>query len=284
MAMSGSDWRRLCGVDRGRLSEARLQAHHAVQWLACAARAYVPPQPDDNHTNLGWDDAFEGFTTHPLNGDLRLGMKLTELSIGLLGGDRQASMLLCLNGRPDAQARAWLAEQLAAYGLDARALDQPSPYEIPQHPIAMGAAYDTADLADALRELAAWFANANVAVGDMRKQLIERGLAPSPVRCWPHHFDLATLISFPARSGETAFVGVGLSPGDMYYDEPYFYVTVHPAPDLSKLPPLQFGHWHTDHFVGACAPAHKILSVDDRKSASDHFLRTAVDGAIGVLR
>jgi len=24
-----------------------LQAHHAVQWLARSARAYVPPQPDD---------------------------------------------------------------------------------------------------------------------------------------------------------------------------------------------------------------------------------------------
>ena len=42
------------------LHAARLQAHYAAQWLARAARAYVPAQPDDRHTSLGWDDAFGG--------------------------------------------------------------------------------------------------------------------------------------------------------------------------------------------------------------------------------
>jgi hypothetical protein len=51
--MSGLDWRPLQVSDQQRLSMARLQAHHAAQWLARAARAYVPPQPDDGHTNLG---------------------------------------------------------------------------------------------------------------------------------------------------------------------------------------------------------------------------------------
>src|SRR5438105_12514767 len=46
-------WRPVGGVDSGRLREARLQAHHAAQWLARAARALVPPQPDDGHTSLG---------------------------------------------------------------------------------------------------------------------------------------------------------------------------------------------------------------------------------------
>ena len=107
-----SEWRTLCGVDRGRLSEARLQAHHAVQWLACAARAFVPPQPDDNHTNLGWDGALEGFTTHPLKDDLRLGLRLPDLSIALLGNQTASTHPLCLSGRADAQARHWLTEQL----------------------------------------------------------------------------------------------------------------------------------------------------------------------------
>jgi hypothetical protein len=160
--MSGAEWRVLQAVDQHRLSEARLQAHHAVQWLACAARAYVPPQPDDNHTSLGWHDAFEGFQTHPLKDDLRLGLKLTDLSITLLGGRNASMHLLCLNGRLDGHAKRWLAEQLAANGFDARGLDQRAPYDIPQHPIGMGAAYNTADIADALRELAAWFGNADI--------------------------------------------------------------------------------------------------------------------------
>ena len=47
------------------LHVARLQAHYAVQWLARAARAYVPAQPHDRHTSLGWDEVFGGCTTHP---------------------------------------------------------------------------------------------------------------------------------------------------------------------------------------------------------------------------
>jgi hypothetical protein len=44
-----------------------------------------------------------------------------------------------------------------------------------------------------------------------------------------HHFDLATLTTLPARNADaTGYVGVGLSPGDEYYDEPYFYVSVYP--------------------------------------------------------
>ena len=51
----GSDWVTLSDVDQRRLGEARLQAHHAIQWLARVARAYVPPQPDDSHTSMDWD-------------------------------------------------------------------------------------------------------------------------------------------------------------------------------------------------------------------------------------
>jgi hypothetical protein len=276
--MSRSEWRALRGVDRRRLSEARLQAHYAVQWLARSARAFVPPQPDDNHTNLGWDDALDGFTTHALKDDLRLGLRIADLTLAL------PSVQYPLNGRSDAQARQWLGEQLDGQGLDARALDLPSPYEMPEHAVATEAGYDTAGLADALADLAAWFANANSSLGRVTRQMIERKLAPSPVRCWPHHFDLASLISFPGRTGETAFVGVGLSPGDTHYDEPYFYVTIYPQPDTMTLPPLSLGHWHDHEFVGAIAPAHLIVMAHDPKAATDDFLQNAVDTAIDVLR
>ena len=64
--MTGSQWRSLASVDFAPLREARMQAYYAAQWLARAARAYIRPAPDDGHTNLGWDDGFDGFTTHPL--------------------------------------------------------------------------------------------------------------------------------------------------------------------------------------------------------------------------
>src|SRR5205807_8953984 len=111
-------WRPIRDLNAGRLREARLQAHHAMQWLARAVRAFVPSQPDDSHTNLGWDDALDGFTTHPLPGDLRLGLQIPPLTLVLMG--TSAEQRFALDGRSDADARQWLGERLGAHGFDAR--------------------------------------------------------------------------------------------------------------------------------------------------------------------
>src|ERR1700730_6412422 len=128
----GSDWMPLRGIDQRRLSDARLQAHYAVQWLVRFARAYVPAQPDDGHTNLGWDSALGGFTTHPLKDGTWLSLKITDLTLALhIGDGRTHLQSFSLDGCRDAQARRWLGEQLVARGLEAHALDAPSPYEMP---------------------------------------------------------------------------------------------------------------------------------------------------------
>jgi hypothetical protein len=234
--MRGSDWVPLRGTDQRRLSEARLQAHYAVQWLARAARAYIPPQPDDEHTNLGWDGALDGFTTHPLKDGAWLSLKITDLTLALhVGEGRTHVQSFSLDGRSDAQARQWLSEQLGAQGLDAHALDAPSPYEMPAHAISQGEAYGPAGLGDALAELAAWFGNAALLLGSIRRQMIERKLAASPLRCWPHHFDLATLTTLPARNADaTSYVGAGLSPGTSTTTSPISTYRSIPSPILRR--------------------------------------------------
>lgn len=282
-AIAGSTWRQLHGVEPARLSEARLQAHRAVQWLARAARAYVVPLPDDAHTNLGWDDACDGFVTHPLPGGVRLGLNISSLTLALLDGQR--TMQFSLDGRTDAEARHWLGDRLGALGFDACALDAPSPYALPAQASPQNACYDAAGLSLALAELAAWFANAEFSLAQIRKEVTQRRMDASDVRCWPHHFDLATLISLPAHNGETGYVGAGLSPGDLYYDEPYFYISVYPRPDPANLPKLpRLGHWHTPEFTAAIVPAHKILTASNRQSETDSFLTAAVDIALEILQ
>jgi hypothetical protein len=214
-------------------------------------------------------------------------LKIADLTLELHGGERTARIQsFSLNGRTDAQARQWLGEQFGARGLDAHALDAPSPYEIPAHPITQGAAYGAADLADPLVELAAWFANAEFSLVRVQRQMIQSKLAASDVRSWPHHFDLATLALLPARDADaTGYVGAGLSPGDKYYDEPYFYVSVYPQPDSAALPRLpKPGHWHTHEFTAAVVPAHQIVAANNQKAAADEFLKAAIDVAIKILR
>jgi hypothetical protein len=202
-----------------------------------------------------------------------------------VGEGRTQVQSFSLDSRSDAQARQWLSEQLGARGLDAHALDAPSPYEMPAHAVSQGAAYGPAGLADALAELAAWFGNAQHSLASIQRQMIARKLAASPLRCWPHHFDLATLTTLPARNPDaTGYVGAGLSPGDEYYDEPYFYVSVYPEPDPAALPSLpMLGHWHLRDFMAAIATAHKIVASKNQQAETDDFLRAAVDGTIKVF-
>ena len=285
--MTTTSWRPLSGLDFERLREGRLQAHYAVQWLARLARAAVPAQPDDSHTSLGWDDELDGFVTHPLADGVRLGLRVGDLTLVALGGEpARPAPAFSLIGHGDAEARQWMARAFAADGLHADALDAPPPYEMPSHAIAQGGAYGGAGVGEALHELTEWFANGQRTIDKLRRAMLGHGHdAPAP-RCWPHHFDLAALTSFPMASrATTAYVGAGMSPGDHHYDEPYFYLSVYPAPDPSALPPLPPpGHWHVKDFTGAVATAQAILAMAQPEADVDAFLAVALEAALALCR
>jgi len=280
--MASPDWRPLRGVDRKRLTEARLNAHYGAQWLARAARAYIPPRPDDSHTNFGWDDGFDGFTSHPLPDASRLGLRIGDLTLAILPptGD---PIVLPLNRRTEADIRTWLGRQATAKGLDAKALDAPPPYEMPAFAIATGGCYSVD--AEALRELADWYADANMMLGKLRQDLAARNLNAPPVRCWPHHFDLDALIFLGSKEPDPVrAMGIGFSPGDEYYGEPYFYVSLDPAPDAIKHAPLPAnGHWHTHEFIAAIATASRIIAARDQEAETAAFLSAAADIGIKAL-
>jgi hypothetical protein len=284
-ALADITWRPFRDVDRSRLHEARLQAHYAVQWLARAARAYIPPQMDDSHTSLRWDNDFDCFMTRPLRDHSRLSLQIKSLTLAVHSRGSADAQSLPLSGRTDADVRQWLGERLAARGIDPQALDAPSPYEMPAHAIAQGAAYDAGGPADALAQIAACFANGAFFLDRIEQDMIEHKFSASPVRCWPHHFDLATLTMLPNPDPDMmGSVGTGISPGDEYYDEPYFYVSVYPEPEHAALPALPaLGHWHTHDFIAAVLPAHEILTAADQAAATEDFLDRAIAIALKLL-
>ena len=280
--MTNPRWRPLRSVDRKRLTGARLNAHYGAQWLARAARAYIPPRPDDSHTNFGWDDRFDGFTSRPLPDASRLGLRIGDLTLAILpptGGPT----VLALDRRAEADIRTWLGRHATAKGLDAQALDAPLPYEMPAFAIAAGGCYSVD--AEALGELADWYADANMLLGKLRRDLAARNLNAPPVRCWPHHFDLDALIFFGSKEvDQVRTMGIGFSPGDEYYDEPYFYVSLHPASDATKHAPLPAaGHWHTHEFIAAIATASRISTAGDQEAETAAFLAAAAEIGIKTL-
>lgn len=277
-------WRKVGLIPPTGLVEARLLAHHAVQWAARGARALLPAVADDSHTNLGWDDGLGALLTHrlPEGGRLRLGLSIEDLTLLVVVGDRVTDRLP-LDGREDAEAGRWVAERLLAHGLDPSHLGAPLPYELPYHPLVEGAAYEAARRMGALGALARWYGNAAHVLEAIGAAHADVRPGPSPVRCWPHHFDIATLIRFDDESDEdrARSIGVGLSPGDEYHAEPYFYANPWPAPAARDLPPLPPpGRWQTDGFVGAVATGTDVVAQPDQAAA----VRACLDRAIAIGR
>jgi hypothetical protein len=245
-------WRAVRPEQARHLTDARLQLHHAAQLPVAFAISYLEPQPDDSHTNLEWLPelgvlASNSFTD--ASAALRLAIRIEDLTLLFMRG---ASVVaeLPLAGRTIAGAAEWITARLHDAGLPADRFTLKKHYEIPAHAVAAGAAFDAAP--GDLRQLAAWYEDGAVLLEALRSSSGDA----SPVRCWPHHFDIATLITPGAGSS----VGVGLEPGDAYYDEPYFYVNAQPQPAVEALPLALGGggNWHTSEWIGAVLPASRL--------------------------
>ncbi len=265
------------------LTDARTKAHAATQLLAKAARANASPAPDGSHTALTWSADRHALVTAPLGRDnppVQLSHDLAPLSLSVLQAGEVLDTLP-LGGQSLAQTEDWLDGQLEALGLTP-ASPITITYDLPDAVIRLDAfATDT----PGLNALATWFALANSALSALTQSLTDLDPGPGPMLCWPHHFDIATYVALEPGDPETAHgIGVGLSPGDASYDQPYFYVTPWPQPDLSRLPQaIPPGHWHSAGFVGLIATGEQILKLDDPCAGTAQFLRDSFDAARALL-
>jgi hypothetical protein len=275
-------WDQLGKIDPKALWEARLQAHHAVQWVARAAHANLMPMPGDTQSNLGWDPTQGALVSHELRGrsgeTLRVGLTIGTMTLIVLRG---ASVIdqFALDGKRHAEAGTWLDAICSASGLSLPS-GATLPYAIPAHPVGDGAAYACGPYRGEFPVIANWFACADDMLGAIHAALPQG--AASPVRCWPHRFDIATLWTLGNGDPETApSVGIGMSPGDACYAQPYFYVAPWPRPAPEKLPPLPPpGDWHTSEFIGAVLTGEAIVAMPDRIVRTRQFL----DAAVNVTR
>jgi len=223
------------------LSDARLQLHHAAQLVTATGISYLPAQPD--------------------------------LSLSVVGGDAQIVASTLLNGLTIDDAADWLRVRISERGADGDRLTLKRHYEIPSHALDDGGTFDTKNAA-AFAQLDAWYFAANRALEYVRSSTSGAG----EIRCWPHHFDIATLIDL----GRGRTIGVGMEPGDTYYDEPYFYVNAYPSPkaESAKAPLDGGGTWHTREWVGAVLPGSRL---GDESAAADQ-VRAFLDSAIVACR
>jgi hypothetical protein len=259
-----NSWQTLGGRTPLSLTDARLQAHYAVQLVSSVGFTYVEPRSDFSHTNMRWDHALGGLVSHPAPGHkpFRAGLRLGDLTLVLLDSSGMAVASLPLDGKTVDDGYEWLSSSISTY--TTKPLEKPlfrPDHELPPHDILNGAAWNGEPRAD-FAELARWYGDADLVLQEFRS----RTAGASPVRCWPHHFDIATLITVEAGAEveSSRTVGVGLSPGDSSYAEPYWYVTPWPYPKDPSLHSLPAeGHWHTQGWLGAVLTGSRNVAAGD---------------------
>lgn len=272
-------WRPIGKVLPGRLTEARLELHWAAQLVSAPGATLLPATADFSHTNLGWDDALGVLAgRHVGQESLQAALVLESLELGVLQAQTER-VSHALAGSTIGQALAWLGEQVAGSS-DALALPA---HDMPSHPVGDGASFSDAG-ASARAELAAWFANGAAAL----KEAVAEEPRASVVRCWPHHFDIASLVVLDATDGpeDARSIGLGFSPGDLSYDQPYFYVAPWPYPPEADLPALRRGGtWHTAGWTGVVLTAEALLRerADRRANVVQTVLAEAVEACHALL-
>jgi hypothetical protein len=269
-------WKKLGAVSPGELSQARLQLHWAAQLVSATGTSLLPAEADYTHTNLGWDSKLGVLAGRNVGEEpLRAALVFEGLELLVIDDGRERSSMQ-LAGHTLQQGLAWLGQEVVGDG-DGLALPV---HEMPSHPVGEGGVFSEAGT-EARIELAAWFANGFALLRD----ILTDEPAASPVRCWPHHFDVGSLITLDAAldAEEARSIGIGLSPGDGSYDQPYFYVNPWPYPDAEDLPPLAAGaHWHTSGWTGAVLTADRLISVPPEEQ--QHTARRALERGVAACR
>jgi hypothetical protein len=281
-------WQTIAQIPPHELVESRLQLHYAIQFIAATGAALAEPLADYSHTSLAWHPDLEVFVGSAIQSPQPFQVALDPVSLTLILLDQHSETIdsFPLLGKTMAAGLDWLQQEIAQRGVDASKimfLDYP-PDDFPDHPLAHGAAFE-ASQAGALRELTDYYANTQ----PLFQAIIATTEGATAAHIWPHHFDMATLITLPGtKNGSPLTVGVGLSPGDTSYPEPYWYVSPYPYPDTASLPALgSLGFWHTQHWVGTVLPASQLtetVSAEAQQQLVEAFLHTALRTSTALLK
>lgn len=264
--MTTDNWKTLEFPDKEELIMARHQYHQAIQNVGSVGRSFLPEKPGDVNANLDWDSKLLRLAGRWITGELvfRSSFSLSEFSVFLVDELFHTISHFPLQGKKQIDVMIWLEEQIDMLGLDSSQLSLKLPYQIPEYPTAKREAFEV-NSEVAGREFDALFHNTNLVL----HKIVAGIEGASEVKCWPHHFDIASLITL-ADTGDpetSKSINLGMSPGDSSYNEPYFYISPWPYP-VEELPDIASsgGFWHEHNWVGAVL---RVSDIREKQSAQE---------------
>lgn len=289
-----SAWETLGAVPPGELAAARVELHWAAQAAAAVGKLLLPPRGDASEQSFAWDGRARALAQEAVAAARPFRSALAFDPPGLVLLDEEGADLahMPLSGHTLDEAYTWLERAVEA--LLGRPLPGPlaRPGELPPHPVSEGGSFSGGG--PAFAELARWFAD----LDGLLHEVAEATPGASPVRCWPHHFDLATLVALdaapadptadpPADPEAARTIGIGMTPGDAARPAPYLYVTPWPYPPAGArrhLPPLPAGGvWNTEGWLGAVLDAAPLVAAGSGPAQRD-AAAAFVDAAVAYCR
>ncbi|MEO0469839.1 MAG: hypothetical protein AAF206_09485 [Bacteroidota bacterium] len=280
------DWTRLSADDAYGLNHSTTQMHWAAQFLSMAGKCFLPHQADDSHTNMAWSVEDQRFLTHPIQ-STQLVLHPQSFSLGILGPNGNLRNQQPLAGLTLEQGVEWVKSNLHHQGLDTADYRIDLHYNLPDHPLLHGDHFAKISYEDG-----GVFAKVRSLGHLVMQAYADLFSHATPVRTWPHHFDIGTYIplGFDAEGETNLSITLGLAIADPYSDAYYFYVN-HWARDqeiqYGQLPSLaEGGHWNQQDFVGAILPLSFALKPGDKVSQIQRiqsFMNSAIEASIGFL-
>lgn len=264
-------------VNPQQLISSRIQLHYAIQFMAAISNALAPHQPDGSHVTLTWEPKRQLFVGVLIAETFQVALDPISLNALFLDPQGDQIVMRSLDGQTLQEGLEWHQAEITKLGLDASQvtlIDYP-PNDFPDHEVAHGGAFEFEPLAARIW-LINYFNNSQM----LLQQIVAESEDASDLHIWPHHFDMATSLSLPINTdGESRSIGVGFSPGDAGYPEPYWYVSPWPYPDTASLPELVGGGaWHIKGWVGEILQSSDLgdVTTDAVQKEIQAFLNNAV--------
>ena len=239
------------------------QIHLASQYLAAAGISFLPQMDDDSHINLGWDEENNRLTTHPFGkAEFQIGLNIKSGELEWLKNGRVVSKINVLTSTHKDLLN-WINREVLIHEIG-KDYQYQFNYDLPYAPIGNGDSFHFDQ-----EERLAYIRLLTTAQRAFKGFLVDNDLA-SPIRLWPHHFDLGIYAQLNAEMG--LYLSAGLAISDSLVEDVYYYASgwkegkVIPT---SAFKGLDQGDWRSD-WAGATLLAGKV-----NEAEAKHFLKQA---------
>jgi hypothetical protein len=271
-------WERAEDLAPARLADARLQLHYALQIVADAGRK-LADGPDTDFVAAG--RCLATAVVRAPKQAFRVALGLADFSLLVTDLEGKPSRTFPLGGQTIPQAVAWLRAELDALGADGSKVTGDTPFDLPPHRLADGAAFAPLP-PEVWRRLSTYFSNA-WRVLTYVSEITPDCAAPPRLS--------SEVLAYEARvsPAEGVEIALGFRPGDAEHDEPYLYVAITPRPDLGEddvddLEELEGGgEWTDEEWFGAVLPA-SAYTVYDSESVQAACATSFFDSALEQAR